>query len=357
MSLNVYYGNIFNVTSDAIVNPTDIFLSGSGSIDKTLHDLSNGQLKNECKFIQDFSFGSARKTLSYNNIFKYIIHTAGPYWTGSYGDVKILKNCYSNIFQILQENKNEIKSVSIPIIASGSFKFPLEKAITIAMNAINEYMQIDDSLIINLFIYTNDARLAFEKLYNNINAIDLFAAQDNATSANSSLNKTNNLPAGTSGHINSYLNEFSTDKNTLDFQGLLNKFSSTIKNEQTSSNSFADVYFSLLDKYNLQNSKVCGASGADLNKATISKLLNPKTGRKPSKDTVLALCIALPINFDEMLALCKAAGKPFESSNVRDRFVADYIKFTHTKNQIYPLSDYNMRIPNTHKMLQINISK
>ena len=357
MPLKVYYGNILDIKNDAIVNPTDIFLSGSGSIDKILHDLSEGKLKTEFQYIQDFSFGSARLTPSYNNIYKFIIHTAGPYWTDSYGDVAILRNCYSNIFQIIQENRSEISSVSIPIIASGSFKFPLENALTISMNAINEYLQFDEKLDINLFIYTEQARLAFEKLYKDINIINIFSSKDSTASTDSSLYMTNNLPKGTSNHIKSYLDEFPVNKSKLEVSDLINKYFKNIKNDQTDNASFADVYYSLLNKYNLQNSKVCGPKGADLNKTTMSKLLNPKTGRKPSKDTVLALCIALPINHDEMIALCKAAGKPFEYSNPRDKLVDDYIKNVHLQNKIYSLYEYNMKIPNTYKMLQINVSK
>ena len=65
---------------DAIVNPTDVMLSGAGSIDYKIHQVGNEELENELKSVGKCNVGDAILTNVHNLKCKYIIHTVGPIW-------------------------------------------------------------------------------------------------------------------------------------------------------------------------------------------------------------------------------------------------------------------------------------
>ena len=77
MPLKIVRNNILEMEVDAIVNPTDYKLSGSGSIDKKIHDAGGLELRKECDEYEHCDFGDAVLTHAYNLPCKYIIHTVG----------------------------------------------------------------------------------------------------------------------------------------------------------------------------------------------------------------------------------------------------------------------------------------
>ena len=95
MPLEISRNDIRNIKANAIVNPSDMFLSGSGSIDKMIHELAGEDLYKELSTII-LKQGKALITDSYNfKNCKYIIHTCGPiYQDGKHEEDKILESCY-----------------------------------------------------------------------------------------------------------------------------------------------------------------------------------------------------------------------------------------------------------------------
>ena len=126
MPLQIVRNDIFNMVVDAIVNPTDYCLSGSASIDKRVHFLGGEKLEKECLEHKHCNFGDAVITNAYNMNCKYVIHTVGPFYREDPNDVKILESCYVNSLNLAL--KFNVKSIAFPLIATGTFNFPLDKA-------------------------------------------------------------------------------------------------------------------------------------------------------------------------------------------------------------------------------------
>jgi len=101
MPLQISRNDIRNIEVDAIVNSSDRFLSGSGSIDKIIHELAGANLD---KALQNklLDKGQAIITDSFNmGNCKYVIHTNGPVYIDENNDEEdILRLCYKAYLQL-----------------------------------------------------------------------------------------------------------------------------------------------------------------------------------------------------------------------------------------------------------------
>ncbi len=81
--------------------------------------------------------GEAKITQAYGLPAKFVIHAVGPVWCGGgHDEEKRLESCYENAFRLAAENN--IRSIAFPAISCGAYRFPIEKAARIAINAIQE---------------------------------------------------------------------------------------------------------------------------------------------------------------------------------------------------------------------------
>lgn len=80
---------------DAIVNPTDKWLSGSGGTDYAVHKAAGEELDEACQRIADLQVGSVAVTDGYRLPCRYIFHTVGSIWHGgSNNEEVLLRSCY-----------------------------------------------------------------------------------------------------------------------------------------------------------------------------------------------------------------------------------------------------------------------
>jgi O-acetyl-ADP-ribose deacetylase (regulator of RNase III) len=61
-----------------------------------------------------------------------VIHTVGPVWSGGErGEPELLANCYRSVFGIAREKG--IRSLAFPAISCGVYRFPVDRAVKIAV--------------------------------------------------------------------------------------------------------------------------------------------------------------------------------------------------------------------------------
>lgn len=136
--LEVIQGDITQLAVDAIVNANNTNLlsyEGSGVNGKII-EKGGDAIVQECKKIRikmgSLSPGQAILTTGGNLPAKQVIHTVGPVWKG--GDEKeemLLTDCYDNVLRTAVENG--IKTIGIPNISTGFYKFPKDIAAEIAV--------------------------------------------------------------------------------------------------------------------------------------------------------------------------------------------------------------------------------
>ena len=150
MPLHIIRNDLTFMACDAVVNPTDEALSGSGGVDAQLHRAAGEQLDQACARIGYCAPGSAVLTEGFELPARYIIHTVGPRWVGgAHGERETLASCYRSALSIAREKK--LSSIAFPIISAGTFGFPKAEALEIAVREIRAFLsehEMDVTLVV-----------------------------------------------------------------------------------------------------------------------------------------------------------------------------------------------------------------
>lgn len=145
--LELILGDITKAKVDAIVNPTDLVLSGGGSLaglDRQIHNAGGQEVDSACEEIVELQggcqTGEAVITTAGNLSARYIIHTVGPIWMG--GEIRepeLLANCYRECLRLAVENR--IESIAFPAISTGNYGYPIQKATPVALTTVKEFVE------------------------------------------------------------------------------------------------------------------------------------------------------------------------------------------------------------------------
>ena len=150
MPLQIIRNDLTRMACDAVVNPTDEALSGSGGVDAQLHRAAGPALDLACARIGYCAPGSAVLTEGFELPARYIIHTVGPRWIdGEHAERETLAGCYRSALSLALEHK--LSSIALPIISAGTFGFPKAEALEIAVREIRAFLaenEMDVTLVV-----------------------------------------------------------------------------------------------------------------------------------------------------------------------------------------------------------------
>jgi len=143
--IEIIEGNITKIDVDAIVNAANTTLLGGGGVDGAIHRAAGPELLEETRLIGGCPTGEARVTKGYRLPARWVIHTAGPIWTGgNKNEDTLLASCYRNSLRATVEIG--AATVAFPSISTGAYRFPLERAVRIALREIKSFLEADRSL-------------------------------------------------------------------------------------------------------------------------------------------------------------------------------------------------------------------
>ena len=170
--LDLLDGNIMDAEVDAIVNPTDLVLSGGGGLDFVIRQADGSKADRACEEILEdvggCQTGGAVITSGGKLSVKHIIHTVGPIWVGGgIGEPKLLDSCHRECLQLAM--KKGVQSIAFTAISTGNFGYPFEKAAPIALKTVTEF--VEDALqrgdrspeLIQFFLLQEEAYLCYVK--------------------------------------------------------------------------------------------------------------------------------------------------------------------------------------------------
>lgn len=157
--IQILKGDITILKVDAIVNAANTSLLGGGGVDGAIHRAAGPGLLEECKSLGGCPTGEAKITSGYNLPAKFVIHTVGPVWQGgNRNEDELLAACYRNSLRIAENMK--MNTIAFPNISTGVYGFPKERAASIAIREVKDFLENNEEIKKVIFVIFDDENLA-----------------------------------------------------------------------------------------------------------------------------------------------------------------------------------------------------
>ena len=315
MPLEIIRNDITQVHADAIVNAANASLLGGSGVDGAIHRAAGPELLAECRTLGGCKVGEAKITKGYRLPAKYVIHTVGPVWHGGEADEeKLLADCYRNSLALARQY--ELESIAFPLISSGAFGYPKDKALKVAIAEIGDFL-LQHELTVYLVVFDRASFTLSEKLFSSIteyiddNYIDLHPIDDR--------NRRELVCMQEAAFYEKSMPQASMPAPEAPLKRK-RKLADVMKQlEET----FSQVLLRLIDEKGMSDAETY--KKANIDRKLFSKIRND-IYYKPSKPTVLAFAIALRLNLDETRDLLRKAGFALSRSSKFDIIVQYFIE-------------------------------
>jgi len=314
MPFEIIRNDITKVHADAIVNAANSSLLGGGGVDGEIHRAAGPELLAECRTLGGCEIGQAKITKGYKLPAKYVIHTVGPVWhDGKNNEEKLLADCYKNSLALAKEYK--LESVAFPLISSGTFGFPKDKALKTAISVIGDFL-LSNEMIVFLVVYDKDAFKLSEKLFSSImQYIDDKYIEEYPFNLRDTVEE------------NHHYSVFCSSVSMLPIAGA----TGSVKIRKRSlddvvkqmDETFSQMLLRLIDEKGMTDAETY--KKANIDRRLFSKIRND-INYKPSKPTAIAFAIALRLNLDETRDLLLKAGFALSHSSIFDIIIEYFIE-------------------------------
>ncbi len=141
----------------------------SGGVNGRIHRKAGPRLLEAIARLGGIRTGGATITPAYDLPCKYVIHTAGPRWQdGIHGEPLLLRSCYREALALA--HRRGLESIAFPLISSGTYGYPKEKAVQEASRAIREFLDGGAEMTVYLVVYDSEAFRVSSELFDRVEA-------------------------------------------------------------------------------------------------------------------------------------------------------------------------------------------
>ncbi len=354
MPFKIVRNDITKVKADAIVNTANPRPTYAAGTDAAVYAAAGAdELLRERKKIGNIRRGEAVATSGFALPAKYIIHTVGPNWiNGKHDEFETLASCYKNSLKLAEDLG--CKSIAFPLISTGVYGFPKDKALGIAVSEISKFLDNSD-MMVTLVVFDRKAFELSGKLSSEVDAYideNYVSTKELAEYDDFDYDERRRREEEPVGYYVSrkWRQERSVGaKPTVPEMGSAAPEPVAIKREKVSKDakttpaaldkvvdnpgkSFQDRLFELIDESGLTDPQVY--KKANISRKVFSSM--HKADYQPKKSTAIAMAIALELDLEQTEDLLKRAGFALSPSNVSDLIVSYFIS-----NKNYNMFDLN----------------
>lgn len=294
MPIKIIRQDITKIKCDAIVDPTDVHYSHGGGVDAAIHEAAGDKLYRACMKQGPLEVGHAVITPAFSLPCRYVIHTVGPWWRGGcVGEEILLRSCYRESLKLAVQHKCKI--VAIPLISSGTFGFPKDRVLKIAIDEISSFL-LEHELLVYVVVFDKASYSISEKLFSDVTSFIEDTYQDERLLFKSLCADVCDRAPCPSGSLDDMLNQIDESFSQM----LLRKI-----NERGMTD--AECY-----------------KKANIDRKLFSKIRSD-VHYKPSKPTALAFAISLELTLEETEDMLRKAGFALSHSNKFDIIIEYFI--------------------------------
>lgn len=149
----------------AVVNAANAELRIGGGVAGAIHRAAGPGLEKECRHLAPIEPGEAVITGAHNLPNEYVIHCLGPIYGVNHPEDQLLVNCYTNALRLA--DKTGITSIAFPSISTGAFGYPMEEAVSIALDTIIDMVPMLKSVRKVVVVLYSDRDYQAHKAYLN----------------------------------------------------------------------------------------------------------------------------------------------------------------------------------------------
>lgn len=346
MPLKIIRNDITQMDVDAIVNATNTHLRGIGGVDGQIHRAAGATLDAECASIGNCEVGRAVITGAGRLRCKYVIHTVGPHFRGGgFGEREKLVSCYRASLALAKEYG--CNSVAFPLISSGTFGYPKDQALRIAVDTISEFL-LENDMMVYLLVFGERAYHISKKLFDDITEYIDDNYVERVERTGNRLWRVADLCLPYKDDYDDYLFEDAvtvpapTPAPTVVHEERVEPREAPVDVPfellrlmlNDIDESFTEMLLRKIDESGMTDAQVY--KKANIDRKLFSKIRSDKN-YKPSKPTAIAFAIALELSLEETKSMLEKAGFAFSHSNKFDIIIEYFIK--HGNYNIFEINE------------------
>lgn len=312
MPFQIVRNDITVMKVDAIVNTANPQpVVGSGT-DAMVHAAAGPKLLAARQKIGPIDCGSAAVTPAFGLQAKYVIHTVGPIWQdGNQGEEALLRSCYDRSLALALDKG--CRSVAFPLISTGNYGFPKDKALQIAIAAFSAFLTLHE-MKIYLVVFDRASFRLSEQLF-----LDVASYIDQHY-----VDACEKLAYGRSFRRRQMDGEYMQASMPAPCAPVQAKKAATLEDFLKHADAgFSETLLKLIDQTGKKDSEIY--KRANISKQLFSKIRN-NPAYKPTKATALAFAIALELDLDKTRDLIGRAGYALTNSSKFDLILQFFIQ-------------------------------
>ena len=327
MPLTIVRQDITKMKTDAIVNAANTSLKAGDGVGGAIFEAAGeAELQAACDKLAPIATGDAIVTPGFHLPARFVIHTAGPvYQDGRHGEEEKLRASYRNSLKRAIENR--CKSIAFPLISSGIYGYPKDKALRAATDEIRDFL-VDHELDVFLVVFDTAAFEVSRKLLGEVeNYLDEHCyTEPRYARREQEFDRVDIMESP------SLMNYAPSPQYADKVEGGVDDLIGRLDEP------FSRTLMRLIDAKGMTDPQVY--KRANIDRKLFSKIRSGK-GYMPGKRTVVALAVALELSLEETDDLLERAGFALSHSQKFDVIVEYFI--IHRRYDIFEINEVLFR--------------